>query len=316
MKKFMLALSLSLAIGTIISLNSCKKTESTVADDSVSAKDNATVSNAFNATTDDAESAAGQVQSFSGKTEGWWVSAVMCGVSVVDSGTPGNRLITITYDNTTTCNGVIRSGTVTVQNTSGIPWRDANSVLNITFNNLKVTDPVTLQSYTLNGTHTLTKETAGLAWQVLYGIAPANTTVVRRNQGNLTVTFPDNSQRSWTVDRTRSWSNVGGPITVTVSSEAAGGVDVTGTNRYGLAFSNTIVTPIAANNQSGCTWRPYNGETVHTSVRRTTTVQYGCDRTGTHIGTASSCGNGNGYGVFISYTKANGNSGTIFNPYW
>ena len=59
MKKFMLVLSLSLAIGTVITLNSCKKTESTVADDSVSAKDNSTISNAFNATTDDAEAAAG-----------------------------------------------------------------------------------------------------------------------------------------------------------------------------------------------------------------------------------------------------------------
>lgn len=313
----MFVLALSVAIGSVITLNSCKKNNSTVADDSVSAKDNTSISNAVNASTDDAASAAGQVQSFSGKTEGWWLGAVFCGVSVVDSGTAGNRLITITYDSTTTCNGIIRSGTITVQNASGIAWKEANSIITVTYNNLKITDPNTGSSYTLSGHNTLTKETAGLAWQVLYGTAPANTTVTRRNQGDLTVTFDDGSARTWTVDRTRSWSNVGGPIAVTVSAEASGNIDVTGTNRYGLPFTNAITTPIVANNQPGCIWRPYNGQSVHTAVRRTTTVQYGADRAGAHVGTATACGNGSdGYGLYITYTKANGASGNAFVPYW
>jgi hypothetical protein len=119
MKKFMLILTLTVAIGSVITLNSCKKTETTAADDSISAQDAATVTRADDVTTDDADAAAGQVKSFSGKTEGWWNSAVLCGVTLVDSGSAGNRTITITYDNTTTCNGVIRSGSITIVNNSG-----------------------------------------------------------------------------------------------------------------------------------------------------------------------------------------------------
>src|SRR6202040_3449085 len=96
MKKFILVLSLTITIGAAITLNSCKKSDNISAyDDSVSAQDNATISNAVNATTDDAANAAGQVKSFSGKTDGWWNSAVLCGVMMVDSGTAGNRTITL-----------------------------------------------------------------------------------------------------------------------------------------------------------------------------------------------------------------------------
>jgi len=67
MKKFMLVLSLTIAIGAVITLNSCKKETSTAFDDSVSAQDNAAISNAVNATADDATAAAGQVKVFQGK---------------------------------------------------------------------------------------------------------------------------------------------------------------------------------------------------------------------------------------------------------
>ncbi len=305
MKKFMLALSLSLAIGTVITLNSCQKGKNNLADDSISAQDNASINNAINATTDDAASAAGQVKSFSGKTNGWWNSAVLCGVTIVDSGTviAGNKTISITYDGTTTCNGVIRSGNVTVQNSSGITWNTAGSVLTVTFNALAITDPISGNTYTVNGTHTLTKETNGLEWQIIAEVL-TNQTVTRRNQSsNMSITFPDGSVRTWSVDRTRSWSSsVTGSvntITVTVSSENANHIDATGTNRYGNTFTNTIVTPIMANNNLSCTWKPYQGETQHVVNNRTTTVVFGTNLLGTQIGNATTCGDG----YYITYSN-------------
>jgi hypothetical protein len=189
-----------------------------------------------------------------------------------------------------------------------------NSVLTITYNNLIVTDPVSHYSYTFAGTRTLTKETNGMAWKVL-SEQVLNTTVTRRNQGNLTITFPDNSVRTWTVDRTRSWSslvtNSVNVITVTVSTEAANNIDAQGTNRYGIEFTNTIVSPVAANNNIACLWKPYTGEITHVA-KRSVDVKFGTNNLGVQIGNAATCGDG----YFISYTKANGQSGTRFVPYW
>lgn len=316
MKKFIQALSLTVILGAAITLNSCKKENTTTADDSVSAQDNATITRADDATTDDAAAAAGQVASFAGKTESpWWNTAVLCGVTLVDSGTAGNRTITITYDGTTDCNGVIRSGTVTIVNNSGIPWNLNGSVLNITYNALAITDPVSGNTYTINGTRTLTKETNGLAWKVLAGLE-TNTTVTRRNQGNMSITFPGGGVRSWTVDRTRSWSSlVNGSvntITVTVSTQADNNVDVTGTNRFGVTFTNSILTPIAANNNAACYWKPYQGQTTHAVANRSANVLYGTNPAGVQIGNATTCGDG----YFITYTKANGTQATRFVSYW
>lgn len=304
MKNFIFVLCLSLSLGTILTINSCKKATTNTTDDSTSTLDNNSVSNAVNATTDDAAAAAGEVKSFSGKTEAhWWNTAVLCGASAVDTGTPGNHLITITYDGTSTCNGITRSGTVTVSNTSGIPWKNAGAIIQVTFTNLKITDLVTNSSYTLNGTHTITNETGGLAWRVIAEL-DQNTTVTHRHQSSdMTVTFDDGSQRTWNVDRTRSWSSSTSgsvnTITVTVSSENGGSIDSWGTNRNGKTFTNVINSPISANNNASCTWKPYTGKTTHTVDNRTATILYGTNSSGQQIGSATTCGDG----FYVTFTK-------------
>ncbi len=315
MKSYCFKFVLMLLTLSAITLSSCKKA-STAADDSISAQDLSAVSSAIHATSDDATSAAGQVKSFSGKTEGvWWNTAVLCGASTVDSGTAGNHTITITYDGTSTCNGMIRSGVVTIQNANGIVWNTAGAQLTVNYDNLKVTDVVSGETYTVSGTHTITNETGGLAWRVIAGLAP-NTTVTHRNQSsNMSITFPNGSQRTWTVDRTRSWSSNSNSSTITVSvySEATGNVTETGTNRFGDAFTNTIISPVTANNN--CMWRPYTGKWEHQILTRMATVTFGTDPSGTQVGTPTYCGSYGTYGFYINYTN-----GTItrnkFVSYW
>jgi len=299
-----------------LTLTSCRKaSNAALSDQSQSTKDVNSVNNAVNATADDAANAAGQVKSFSGKTNsGWWNSAVLCGASTVDTGTPGHHLITITYDGTTVCNGVVRSGTVTVANNTGTPWSQMGAELTITITNLHVTDQVTGGSYTINGTHTITNETGGLAWEILAGTAPANTTVTHRNiSSNMTVTFADGSQREWTVDRTRRWSNVSGYVTVSVYAEGAGNVTETGTNRYGESFTNKITSPIEACNQ-GCAWRPHTGQWEHDIAGRSAVVAFGDNASGVHIGTPTTpCGTN--YGYYITYSNGT-NTWPRFVSYW
>jgi hypothetical protein len=312
MKNLLITLSLCLFIAGAISLNSCSKAGET-ADDSVSAKDNNSISNAINATSDDAAAAAGQVKSFSGKTDGWWNSAVLCGVTLVDTVGAGPGKISITYDGSTTCNGVIRSGTITVQNNSGIRWNTAGSQLTITITNLKVTDPRTLGSFTINGTHTITNKTGGLAWEVVAQLVPSGTTVTHRNQSsNMTITFADGSQRSWNVDRDRSWNLTGSTVTVTLSSENTNNEDSWGTNRYGTAFTNQITENISANNNNlSCIWRPYTGKIVHKIANRAVTVTFGTDASGTPMGSPTTCADG----YYITYTRGN-KTAYAFVPYW
>ena len=163
----------------------------------------------------------------------------------------------------TACFGHIRSGSITITLTNGAAWADVGAQLTVVYNNLKIADVVSGANYTINGTHVITNETGGLAWKVAFGLAP-NTTVKHRNQSsNMSITFANGSQRTWSVDRTREWSSSGTNITVSVYSENSGNVDVWGANRYGTTFTNSIPTTVAADNNPSCPWKPYQGKTEH-----------------------------------------------------
>src|ERR1019366_2725906 len=172
-----------------------------------------------------------------------------------------------------------------VQLTTGTHLDDQYAVLTITITNLLVTDIATGGHYTLNGTHYITNETGGLAWQVLLGLS--TTTVAHRHTGDLQLTFADNTQRTWTIDRTRTFKNTGGVASIELSSEAANSVDATGTNKDGNTFTNAIPTTIVANANPNCPWKPYTGEYTHHVANRTATVVFGVNSAGTSIGSAA-----------------------------
>lgn len=299
-----------------ITLTSCKKS-STAIDDSISNQDVSNVSNTMHITSDDAAAAAGQVSSYKGLGlgAGWNTGGgnIFIGATITDTSSTG---IVIQYDGITPCNGIIRSGTITITNTGGIPWHDAGAQLTINYD-LKATEVLSGYTYTFNGTHTVTNVTGGLAWKVLAGLSP-NTTVTHRIQStNMNITFPNGSQRTWTVDRTRSWSsnanNSTYTVTVSASPGASGNVTETGTNRFGDQFTNAITSPIIANNN--CSWRPYTGQWEHQISTRSATVLFGTDPSGVQIGTPTYCGSYLAYGYFITYTNGS-TTRTRFVSYW
>ncbi len=315
MMKLISKAPLVLIVALVMMLNACKKDKEAVkANDSISAQDDATVASAMDASSDDAAAAAGQVSGFSGKTEGWWHSAVLCGSTAVDTG--NGHSITITYDGGQTCKGLRRSGSITVALTNGTHWSDMGATLSVTFNSLKVTDVNSGSEFTLSGTHSVVNETGGLAWMIIAGLS-RNTTVSHRTQThNMSVTFSDGTQRSWMIDRTVSWnsSDASGRniITLSVYSENAGHVDITGTNRFGETFVNSIPITIAANNYNLlCWWMPYQGQYIHQTGSRTTTVTFGTDSHGNAMGSPTECSDG----YYITYTE-NGQTVSKFVRYW
>jgi hypothetical protein len=316
--KFMLVLIASAGLA----LTSCKK-GTTAIDDSISAQDANNVTNTIHTTTDDAAAAAGQVSSYKslGLGQNWNTGGgnLLVGATITDTASTG---IIITYDGTTPWNGIIRSGTITIINASGTPWHLQNSTLTITYD-LTATEQSSGYTYKLTGTHTVLNETGGLAWQVVAGLAPTaltpTTTVTHRiTSSNMQVTFPNNTTRTWTVDRTRSWSYSNSVLTVSVYSEHSGGVAEQGTNRFGDAFTNTFIDTVSANNNTCEKWRPYTGTWQHQVSTRTATVAFGTNPSGIHIGTPSYCatlGNLATYGYYITYTNG---SRTLnrFVSYW
>lgn len=312
MKKQLFKLSLLLTAFAMLTLSSCKKEDTT--DDSVSAQDHGNISAAMNSVSDDATSAVGQVQSLSGKTEG--VVITLCGATVETSDS-GNKRILITYDGTTNCGGIRRNGTVTITLSSGTHWKDPGAQLTVAFENLQVTSVGTGETYTISGSHTVTNVSGGLAWQIMNQTV-VNTTVIHRHTGQMEITFPDNSHRTWTLDRTRKFisDNTSGTniITVSVYAEGANNVDASGTNRRGDTFSNSILQPITVSSTStacGNNWmrKPVSGEFKHEVANRSLDIVYGVDSYGNAV--TSGCP----YGYQITFTK-NGHVRTKVVQYW
>ena len=293
-------------------LSSCKK-QTTAIDDSISAQDANNVSRAMGSTSDDAAAAAGQVSSYKGLGLGaGWNNGggnLFIDATITDTSSTG---IVITYAGINPCSGILRSGTITITKVGTLPWSSAGGQLMITFDNLRVTEVLSGYTYTLNGTHTITNETGGLAWKVAAGLE-AGPVTHRIESSNMTITFPNGAQRTWTVDRTRSWTYSNSVVTVSVYSEHSGGVAEQGTNRFGDVFTNTFISPVIGN--SSCLFRPYTGEWEHQVSGRTADVKFGTNISGVQVGTPSYCGSYGIYGYFITYT--NGSiTRTRFVSYW
>jgi hypothetical protein len=242
---------------------------------------------------------------------GWYM---LCGATAVDTG--NGKQVTINYDGTTICNGLTRTGTVTITLTSGATWQTQGAVLNVAISNVKVTNTVTGNSLTLNGTHTITNETGGLAWEMFLP-TPVGTTVKHRDKSsNMSVTFSDGSTGSWSVDRTRIWTlGTNGGVNFEVTSENTGNEDTWGTNRYGEQFNTTIGTPIQADNNSNCPWRPYVGLYTYNVPSRSASasILFGTNGSGASVGTATTCAPG----YYLTYTLSTYNYTLhLFEYYW
>lgn len=271
-------------------------------DASVSTQDANNVSKALDATSDDAAAAAGQVSHYKSILLNNSGGSFLIGATITDTSSAG---IVIQYDGVSLCTGMTRSGTIAITNTGGLPWHDAGAVLTVSYNNIIVTDIVSGYTYTLNGTHTITNVTGGLAWQVVASQAPSTTVTHRIQSSGMSITFPNGAQKTWTVDRTRSWSSTADNSTITItesSSPNSADVTETGEDRYGTLFTNSITSAIIGNNN--CDWRPYTGTYTHQMPGQVTSLQYGTDTYGNQVGTPAHCGSYGDYGFNITYINA------------
>jgi len=301
---------LLMASGAALVLCSCGKEAGNVitpASNSTSATDYVIVSNAMNALADDAALSADQTN---GIARGIIQLPGVCGSSAVD--TSNGQTVTITYDSTTFCEGVIRSGSVSIALTTRNGWSTRGAVITVTIINLGVNDPMTNQQLTLNGSFTITNESGGL----LAGLSTGPGPIIRRHQSLNSIQVTNSgTTTNWSFDRTRSWANLNINSTTVYNiseySEASSGVECTGVNRFGQVFTSNIDTTIQADTYkcplaSGPLMEPYAGVVSHNVAGLVNTIAYGTNIQDTHTGTDQSCpsgGSSGNYGYFITYIE-------------
>ena len=158
-----------LALTITFAATSCKKEDQTPADTTSSTQlkshsdDQSRVSSEMDAVTNDINLSLESSATFSGKGA---EANTICGGSAVLDTMSNPRTITITYNGLNCAGTHTRTGTVVVSMAQGVQWKNANAVINVSYNNLKITRVSDNKWISINGTHTYTNITVGLLYQL------------------------------------------------------------------------------------------------------------------------------------------------------
>lgn len=309
MKKSILYLSvITLSLGFFAI--SCKKDSAATTDSSAQvttqADDQSRVSTETDAVTNDANASLEVSPSISGRTDGF--QGLICDATIVADTVNSVRTITITY-NGTNCSGTrTRTGVVVISIPAGVYWKNAGAVVTISYQNLKITRLSDNKSITINGTHTLTNVSGGL----LVNLPTLKTITHTIASSNMSVTFDDGSQRTWSVARQRVFTYNNGIVITVTGTHTDGnntGIEEWGTTRFGKTFTNSITTPLVVS--QSCNFRVTSGAIQHVTSLATVAVTFGLDASGN----ATSCPGTGSYYYKAVWTGANGKTVTIIAPY-
>ncbi|HVF81664.1 MAG TPA: hypothetical protein VM884_07010, partial [Flavisolibacter sp.] len=231
----------------------------------------------------------------------------LCGVTAIADTTSGVRSITFTYNGSNCSSTHLRTGTVVASMPAGVRWKNAGAVVTVSFQDFKITRIKDSKSITINGTQMHTNVSGGLVSQLSTQADIIHT--VRSN--NMSLTFNDNTQRTWQVARRRvftynngivvSSSGIGTSGTITNAAEW-------GTNRFGRTFTTSIIEPLII--RQDCSWRLTSGKIKHEGFAALT-VHFGLNASGS-LTTCPGTGN---YYYTLTWTGPGGNSRIVTLPY-
>jgi hypothetical protein len=219
------------------------------------------------------------------------------------------RTITITYNGGNCWGTRTRTGKVIISMAQGVHWKDQGASLTLTFQDLKITRVSDNKSITINGTQTYTNVTGGL----LINLLTLGTVTHSITSSNMSITFDDGTQRTWSVAKQRVYTFSGTNVSVTISGTHTEGTVTNiaewGTNRLGHAFTSSTVQPVVI--RSDCNFRVVSGEIKHILPHVTADATFGLDSGGN----PTSCPGTGHYYLKVVFTGTNGNSITLIMPY-
>jgi len=282
------------AIALALVFTSCRKKEMEDDDDETpafSAQANDAQTNSANA--DDAYTDADNAMSNSRTIAGtstastttiFWPCDAAADTSQIQQG-----IVTLTF-NGNGCNGKIRTGVIKYEllnYAAGTRWKDVNAKLILNFINFKTTRNG--KSMTINGIHNLVNISGGLVSE-LAGDKPSVVRTVRSN--NMSVLFDDNTTRTWSVAKRRTWDYNGGNLKFTITGDTTvngfNNACAWGTNRKGSAFTTQVSQPVVHLKNCGFN-KPVLGVKIHNVSGRVATVTLGTNASGSIDG--STCPN-------------------------
>jgi hypothetical protein len=310
MKKKIL-LSLASALFLVAIFTACKKETDASADNTAEASmqsdDQARVSSEIDAVANDADAALETSASFTGRYSQDQTNLI-CDATLVYDSVSNPRTITITYNSSNCWGSRTRSGVVIISMAQGIHWKNAGASITVTFQNLKITRVSDNKSITLNGSQTYTNVSGGL----LINLPNLGTVTHAITSSNMSITFDNNSQRTWQVAKQRVFSYNNGVVITTTGTHTDGnvtGIAEWGLNRFGHAFASSIVTPLVI--RQDCSFRLVSGEVKHTTPLVTATATFGLNA----AGDPTSCPGTGHYYFKVIWTGTNGNSIAVIMPY-
>jgi hypothetical protein len=299
----------ALVLALFTTFTACKK-EDAPADHSAEltahADDQNRVSTEIDAVANDANLAVESSSNFSGRMQN--PTSLICDASIAVDTVSNPRKITITYDGTNCTGTHTRTGTVVISMPSGMHWKDAGAVLTLTYQNLKITRTSDNKSITINGTHTITNVSGGL----LINLPTLQSITHTIASNGLSITFDDNTQRSWQVATKRVFTLSNNTAVLTVTGNHTDGnntgIAEWGTNRFGHAFTTSITQPLVI--RQDCAFRLTSGEVKHEGFA-TATATFGLDANGN----PTTCPGLGHYFFKIVWTGPNGGSVNAILPY-
>ena len=305
MKKSILYLSvITLSFAFIIS--SCKKDSKaidTTAQVTTQADDQSRVSTETDAVSNDVNASLESSPSMSGRADG-----LICDATVAADTISSVKTLTITYNGANCAGNRTRTGVIVVSIPAGVHWKNAGAAITVSYQNLKITRVIDNKSITINGTHTITNVSGGL----LINLSALQSITHTITSSNMSITFDDGSQRTWSVARQRVFTYNNGVVVTVTGTHTDGnntGIEEWGTTRFGTSFANSITSPLVVS--QGCSFRITSGAIQHVTSLATVVVTFGLDASGN----ATSCPGTGSYYYKAVWTGVNGKVVTIIAPY-
>ena len=128
----------------------------------------------------------------------------------------------------------------------------------------------------------------------------------------MTITFDDNTQRSWQVATKRVFTYNNGIVLTVTGNKTIGsteGIAEWGVNRFGHDFTTTITQPLVI--RQDCAFRLTSGQVKHDGGFGAATVSFGLDVNGN----PTSCPGTGFYYFKLVWTGANGATANVIWPY-
>lgn len=206
------------------------------------------------------------------------------GATVNDSSFIIAKRIVLTYNGQTADGLRTRGGSVILQLIEGNRWRDAGAVVQMDFNNVRMTNRRNGQQVIIQGTYYIKNINGGVAF--------VDQNVQHKAWGAANLTYGSGSEQVWNINRRRTFANNSGVLSVTTVGDTTfdgrAQVHVWGNSRRGTAFWNR--TENAIKWSSACPGKLTEGKTILEGLETNVTVTHGVNADGT--ATTSGCPHG------------------------